>query len=263
MDDIDIYDPVNSIADGQSPAPLGLEPAPLSTSHTAPVSRAPAGYMARCSRGRSSNAPGRPPPSGWRPRAPLRHSPAPPSPPPASPPSQQQQQPSFRPPSHPAPTPQAQQRRLPAAGSALAALRAKRAAGESLFDLTGGRKRTAQTAEISSDTAAPARLQALHKGEQTVGPRPAVDMKRRQGQTELRRPEATEAYYSTNAEKFAGAPDERKRILSYVGRINETDNGVATACERCGKENLACRAYTKAGRAKYHVIGVGYSCAAG
>ena len=76
--------------------------------------------------------------------------------------------------------------------------------------------------------------------------------------TELRRPQ-----YLTEAE-WAPLAVHRKRMYSYVGRIDETDDGVTApvAYDRCVEDECesSCYVYTEAARLKYHKKDAGFGC---
>ncbi|KAK4891152.1 hypothetical protein LTR27_010226 [Elasticomyces elasticus] len=93
---------------------------------------------------------------------------------------------------------------------------------------------------------------------------------RPQAQTVIRRPEAVDTFYSSKtspktwAEISEGTVNQRsrQRDLSHFGRIEETEAGEVAVdeCEGCAKKELACKVYTEAARAQYHIGGSGQGC---
>ncbi|KAK3704444.1 hypothetical protein LTR37_013867, partial [Vermiconidia calcicola] len=63
---------------------------------------------------------------------------------------------------------------------------------------------------------------------------------------------------SVSDARWTSISDNRKRVLSHVGRIDETSNGTASTCDECGEQ--ACRTYKDAARQTYHDGSKGYSC---
>lgn len=90
------------------------------------------------------------------------------------------------------------------------------------------------------------------EGKKNAGSRP------RGGKAQLRRPIAMNLYYSSAKElqsKSAQNSAKRKRqlLLSYIGRLEETNAGIdrAPTCSPCIKKGVPCKVYTRAASKQY------------
>lgn len=83
-----------------------------------------------------------------------------------------------------------------------------------------------------------------------------------QRKTRLQRPRAIGQYYTTTEAKWQTLPAARQRILTHVGRIEETVNGLEAQdrCEECVAHNVRCMVYSSYGRSEWHSSG-GFTCA--
>ncbi|KAK3705890.1 hypothetical protein LTR37_013043 [Vermiconidia calcicola] len=86
---------------------------------------------------------------------------------------------------------------------------------------------------------------------------------------ELRRPVYSGQYYSVATQIFLGRGTAKRRMLSHVGRIEESEHGVESevACTQCHElespdlsRSIRCKVYNEEARAKYHAGG-GKRCA--
>jgi hypothetical protein len=78
----------------------------------------------------------------------------------------------------------------------------------------------------------------------------------------LARPVVVSQWWSMDEGEWAGASDARKKIMSHVGRIQETVSGMdaAAPCDWCEGHELVCRVYTPVARKGFFSDNEGYGC---
>ena len=123
-------------------------------------------------------------------------------------------------------------------------------------------------ARIRSDTALPELAPTPTNNHSAAEPysrkgKPTCKKDTHHGKTQLRRPLAEGEQWSTPAEIWAAVSSDRRLVLSHVGRIYETDEGIPApySCEECEKQGASpCMVYLEDARLKYYSQG-GHACA--